>query len=872
MINKILRHNIRIVSRHAKLVLVLSVVLAVSSVYLATGLDLELNWVAIAPREHSAVKEYQEIMNEFPTLDNMIVVVESDDINEMSKAVTTIEKEMNQLDTYVSSVTSGLNREFLLEYSLLFSDIEEISHMMSLVSSPNYLGLYQKIGRLLYYNSDEINQYSEKQFQNEKYQLLALKKFLRVSNGYLSHTRDPEALEETLKKIMTGNTLLTSENGQMAIVTIQPSFEMMDIEKVIPGVNTIENAIQKIDREYPQVKIGVTGMHVVARDETASIQSDSSMTTFLSIGLIIFLLYFAFRAFSAPLLTFIPLLFGVIWDIGLTRIFIGRLNMITAFSAAMLIGLGIDYSIHFYSSYTESLSNGKPKEDALYDAIVVSGPGIITGAFTTAVAFFTLQISKLELLEELGVIMGMGILCTVVAVFWVLPSILYLQKEKPYQRRKIKGTYEWIGYVASLAKKKQSVCIAIILVGAIIMGYFGMQIEFDTNLMNLEPAGLESIELMNYLVEKYDMSTDSFSLQVDSLEKVYELQDSLEKISGVNKVTSIATIIPPKSIQERKIQQINAVVHQSQQNSMFPEMSISKLRDITKDNIIALEKYEKVYLKKEDDRQLIVSLRKEFDLLEDQLESAELKDLHQLNTDFMTAFSQITNKLEMPRYLTVDKLPDNYKGQYISESGESFLLRVYPNFDVWSNLKTKKGNRFFNELMSVDSSITGTPLFMKILYEAASDELLFVGSILLIILVGILLLHFRSIRYVIYVLIPLFFTLIYMVGTMQLLDIRFNMLNFLAVLLVIGIGIDDGVHIIHHYKHGNRSIYALYSSVGRAIFLTTITTMCGFGSLIFSSYRGIASLGSALVIGVGYAFVMTIVILPIGLEESSIVK
>jgi predicted RND superfamily exporter protein len=93
------------------------------------------------------------------------------------------------------------------------------------------------------------------------------------------------------------------------------------------------------------------------------------------------------------------------------------------------------------------------------------------------------------------------------------------------------------------------------------------------------------------------------------------------------------------------------------------------------------------------------------------------------------------------------------------------------------------------------------------------------------------------------------------------------MLNFLSILLIIGIGIDDGVHILHHYKTGVKKINYLFSSVGKAILMTTLTTVLGFGSLMFSSYRGIASLGAALSIGVLYAFIMTVIVLPILIKE-----
>ncbi len=156
---------------------------------------------------------------------------------------------------------------------------------------------------------------------------------------------------------------------------------------------------------------------------------------------------------------------------------------------------------------------------------------------------------------------------------------------------------------------------------------------------------------------------------------------------------------------------------------------------------------------------------------------------------------------------------------------------------------------------------------MKVLYESASDEMAVTGVVVFIILFLILFAHFRNIKYTLLAFLPLIFTMIYTVGMMALINLSFNILNFLSILLLIGIGIDDGVHILHHYKSGEKNIFNLFSSVGRAILLTTITTMCGFGSLTFSSYVGIASLGKVLFIGVSLAFILTVVVLPLFLKN-----
>jgi len=233
---------------------------------------------------------------------------------------------------------------------------------------------------------------------------------------------------------------------------------------------------------------------------------------------------------------------------------------------------------------------------------------------------------------------------------------------------------------------------------------------------------------------------------------------------------------------------------------------------------------------------------------------------------------EISHKMLIEDVIKPTDLPDAYKAQFLSKDEQKYLITVYPDFEIWDSLGKEKGDAFLAELAAIDPSITGTPIFMMDLYNAVGDELMITGIVLIAILLAILLLHFRSIKYTLIAFLPLAFTLIYMVGTMALLNIKFNMLNFLVVLLIIGIGLDDGVHVLHHYKMGEKNIKVLFSTIGRAILLTTVTTVFGFGSLGFSSYRGIAGLGIVLAIGVSMALIFTVVVLPIFLKDAKDIK
>jgi len=870
MFKKVIIFNHKIVSSKPKTVLLVGVILAIIAMLLASTLSIELSWAALAPSGNEAVQEYQQIIEDFPSLSNILVLVEGDNYNELEQVAREIKAEMLTFDDYVTSVTVGTDQDFALRYGMAYMSDSEATQVGYAFVDPNIDTFYTIINESL---KEATNMLEKGDLTDEEAAMLrsnlrGLAGIIDTTNQGFEGQVDEVALNKYLTQFFVGDSLVTSPDGKMAIITIQPSFDMMDVAKLGPAVNGIEEKLKVIDNQYDGVTIGLTGMHVVARDETASVTNDSQFTTILSIGLILLLLYIAFRSFLAPIFTFIPLVFGVIYELGIIGFTVGRLNMLTAFSAAMLIGLGIDFAIHLYSAYTEKRASGYEKIEALYESMIGTGPSILVGAFTTASAFFALNFSQLEMLRELGTVMGIGILTTLVAVFWILPSMIMLKKEKEKAIKKIKGTYPFIGKIAVSIRKYRIIIASVLLISTVFMGYQASKVTFDLNLMHLEPKGLESIRLMNYMVDKYDMSTDSFSVEVTSLDEVYRLQKQFEKVDGVSEVTSIANILPENiNNNAETITKIKTLL-ENQYEVRMPDTDrmISSLGEIES----TLPNVESLWLEgnyKGVEAQDFTAIINGIKQLKDTLESSSEANNNQIGQSFYNTYKNIGDDMLTGAQLSLETIPDQYRKQFISDDGMHYMISIFPDFDIWENLKSDKGRQFIEDLKTIDPSITGTPLFMQVIYDAAADEALIIGLVVMLILLIIIGIYFKSIKTIILAFLPLVFTLIFTVGTMVLIGMQFNMLNFLGLLLIIGIGVDDGVHILHHYQEEDGQIYHVFSNVGRAILLTTITTMCGFGSLIFSSYTGIATLGVVLFIGVAYAFIMTVVIIPIFLKD-----
>ena len=98
-------------------------------------------------------------------------------------------------------------------------------------------------------------------------------------------------------------------------------------------------------------------------------------------------------------------------------------------------------------------------------------------------------------------------------------------------------------------------------------------------------------------------------------------------------------------------------------------------------------------------------------------------------------------------------------------------------------------------------------------------------------------------------------------GLLGLLDIPLNAANMIVLPLILGIGIDDGVHVMHDFRR-QKGRYRMSSSTASAVLITSLTTMVGFGSLMIAEHRGLQSVGRVLTLGVSCCLFTSLIMLP----------
>ena len=202
-------------------------------------------------------------------------------------------------------------------------------------------------------------------------------------------------------------------------------------------------------------------------------------------------------------------------------------------------------------------------------------------------------------------------------------------------------------------------------------------------------------------------------------------------------------------------------------------------------------------------------------------------------------------------------LPQSLVTRFVGQRGRH-LLQIYSKGDIWDMEAMEK---FVRQVRSVDPRATGNPLQtyeasrqMKISYEQAAWYAL--AAILFV-----LYLDFRSIRYAFSSMLPLGLGMLQMFGIMGILNIPLNPANMIVLPLILGIGIDDGVHVMHDFRRQSGR-YRMSPSTASAVLITSLTTMVGFGSLMIAGHRGLQSLGRVLTIGVSCCLFTSLIMMP----------
>jgi predicted RND superfamily exporter protein len=665
--------------------------------------------------------------------------------------------------------------------------------------------------------------------------------------------------------------------------TIQPTFDINNLEALATVVPMIDRMAKTIAEEHGTTA-GLTGLTVVGKDEMLTSEQGLVLSMSIAFILIILLMIVVFRMFAIPFISGVPLIIGIVWTAGISGLVLHRLNIMTAMYMVVLIGLGIDYAIHLLTTYVQERDDGKDTENAMRTSFRKSGPGILTGALTTAVAFFALVIAESEVVKELGFVAGTGIICEYMAMMLFIPALVGWRthglkkkgkKESDLLLHRLLKQPRTLPGIGGFIRKHPLIIASIFVLIGVVLITRAPGVEVQDNIMEMEAKGLESVELQDTMVEEFEMAPDSLSVYTDSIEEVKKLAKQIEKLASVKAVDSIAPYI---ATGEEKMERIPVIedfrkalhshppassvetgvfINELERLSMnFSELSLlaysggMRRMSYTLDRLTGMnEEGEKVK-----DSVIDVIIR----LLRD--EPQKVKGLVGLQTRTVTLLRQKLLHMTGGDDIGITDLPGTIKNAYISKTGDEYLLNIYPTQNPWVK---QYRDVFVTQVDSITNSATGMILVADQMTQIAEVDAVKASVVAAVIIFLLLFLDFRNIKLSLITMLPLGFSLFSLFGIMALAGIKFDFINVIGIPLLIGMGIDDAVHISHRYLYeGKGKIDTVIEKTGAAIFMTSLTTMIGFGSFIPSIMRAMQSTGIVLTIAIALAFVFSLFLHP----------
>jgi predicted RND superfamily exporter protein len=860
----------------------------VVSVVLAEHLQLRMNWTDLLPEGDRTVQLYRDVQDRFGE-PSIVVALEG----ERDAIVAMAEELQPRLEALESlhNVWGKLPTDFIKDHGFVLLKPEQFDRSLRSFED------WTLVGALRGLNDDYEREYtdSESNMRRDEVDIargvLGLTRALELLKSTATGELPPEAIAEAADAISVGEPWMLSLDREMLLISCTPTSSITQIDQTIETVEEVQSILADVGARHPDVYASLTGMAKISQDEMNSVGFYTMLLSVVALILIYILLARTFGGWIVPLFALAPLLAGIFWTMGALQLIYGSLNLFTAMMGLVLLGLGIDFSVHVVTRFQEESERGRTLEESVSLMFAGTGAAVIIGAVTTSLAFFTLVVGDTRGVSEFGVASGLGVLLTLVAIFLTLPALLVIRGRRQERKgRAPRGTpttsqadsrdgYRWIGAVAEAGWRHPWIflgCTAILVAAS---GWAIQHTAYEYDFLELEAKGLRSVELQRQIPRRFGTSDHAAWLVTESVDESRELKEEFRRVPEVGDVNAISDFVPSADRLEEYAPKLETFRNGPLQRTRIPwkpgdgealVIEIERLWDNVDlmsnlaytagldriVNVIDMMTGVDSETGETDQTALLPTL---FARVADGIDESLLKQIAEVwERQLKANLDRMTN----PAPVGLDELPQDVARSFMPREGDGFLLHVVPRRYLWNRTDM---DRFAAQTEAISPNVIGTEKLMIVMMDATLADGRTAALLALGVIALLLVIHFRGPRGLL-ALIPLAVGTLLMLGFMYVFRMKYNYMNLIATPIILGIGIDDGVHALHRYcaeaSNGTKRVYDSFRLVGKAILLTSLTTMIGFGSVGVYEMRGMASFGQVLLIGVGTCFIATVLVLP----------
>lgn len=653
-----------------------------------------------------------------------------------------------------------------------------------------------------------------------------------------------------------------AERSRRAFVSFQAHLDFASLHPAREALEVVRALAQGLPAAPGEsVHVRLTGEPAMADEEMHSLARGMEWAAAASLALVLAVLYLGLRSARLTAAVLVTLLAGLALTAGFATLAVGTLNMISVVFAVLYIGLGVDFGIHWTLALRERLLAGQPVVSALAGVGRDLGPALGLCALTTAAGFVAFLPTDYRGVSELGLIAGAGMLIALLCTLTLLPALLGAAGLAGAALGSASGLAprlaRWPGRHARTLRR---VSLTLTAGGLLLLP----GVRFDPDPLHLrEPHG-EAVSTYRMLMhEARPRPPEAVALAGDA-EQARALAGRLAALPVVDTALWLGSFVPAE--QEEKLELIDELAlvmgplldgpvtlrpAPPHATRTALERLLARVRDAT------------------GSRTLDPDLRSRLQGLDESLGAwlgrtppagpdtgRRIRALERDLLEYLPDNLALLAEALQAGPVALDELPETLARRWRSPHG-AWRVAAHP---VEALDHPEALHRFVDALRAATPDATGAPVLhveaARVVVRAFVEAFALAGLAIVVLLA----LTLRRPVDVLAVLTPLAAASIGTGALMVLLDIPFNFANIIALPLLLGIGVDNGIHMITRMRRGDRE--PLAHATGRAVLVSALTTLGSFGALAFSAHPGTASLGIVLSIGLVLTLVATLVMLP----------
>jgi hopanoid biosynthesis associated RND transporter like protein HpnN len=655
-----------------------------------------------------------------------------------------------------------------------------------------------------------------------------------------------------------------SENARHRVVSASPIEhfdELLGAEAAIRAVREAVDALGYGPGNPNGVRVRVTGTVPLNHDELLVLQRQGVFVGVASFVLFTAAMFFGLRKPRSILALTGSLVASLVWTNAFAAAAVGHMNQVSVAFNVLVIGLGGELGIHFSMRYLELLGQGRPRAIALPETGSSVGSSLVSSAGTTAIGFLVFLPTDYRGVAQLGLISGAGVLLSLLSTFTVLPALLALGA--PERPAAPSPALPWAARLRHLpvafARPIRWAALALGAGSLLLLP----EAHFDHNPVNLRDPSTESVQAMNDLLARTDRSPWTVDAIAPDLAAAEALAERMRRLPPVARAVTLADFVP-KQQDEKLALLADAAFFAPPTVEPAPPPSEEAQR-------AALERLEESLARAGGrDAELAGSARRlaaALAALREELagtpDAGPLLALVRRNVvgTLPEQLGELRRALSAAP-VTLADLPRQLTQVMLAPDGRA-RVQVFAKRDLSDSAALTE---FVDAVTALAPDASGNATRILGFGRVTSDAMqqaLFTGLACMALFLFLL---WRSVRDILLAFFPLALAAALTCAAMVLLGMSFNFANVIVLPMLLGMGIDNGVHLVHRHRTNPGEVDVLSTSTARAVFYAALTTVLCFGALAFAPHRGMAALGRMLSLGVAATLLCYVVVLPAVLD------